>query len=868
MENEIKYKQVINNTNKKINRITFGEKNFRRHQYSKNLQQKYIAKNKEIKQYEKLIIENIKYIQIWWKTIFQIIKIQKNIRGFLFRSKLLENLDNKEIYADNLIRLMKAVKKILFGKFIFMSYCKNIKYFFSKWYEIIIKRKIIKNIILKFSSNNSQMYNSNNLYSLINLNNKSNKSRLNIKEFKNSSIKPIKYKKIDKNSSKKINLNNSTSTKNILLNKVKNDSMKSINLLNKQNNQSNGKLKINKIQNNKVRNTTEKQIDIYSKFNNTTNNFKINKSYVNNKNKKNRQNKKNKNLLFNDQYNKNENICNNIIMNNVNKSFKSTKTNTNTNVDDNYYENEKYIYDNYIPVCALKNIVLSNSKIYENQLNQKNSKRKKKIKKPIRNNSALNAKKLNITLKLKKYFHLWVKRTIIHLFLDMLHIINNIFKFNKKLWLFYLKKYFYLFKNKLKERNKLILSKYFNKYKNIIFKADIIKNIIKIHQNNEFGKRSNIKNIQYRNNDILNNNELYLNYYTDSTIKIPFNYHNIKKSSSEKILEKLNNSINNNINKNILIANSRGAIISKIIELPIKKIKSKNDLQKVMSHNNSMIEMEYDNFLKYQDNNSKIISKRINRSVIMERTKSNKKPKNKKTRYIFINNLTTQRNKLIMALNIIEQKRILQANKTISKFLNLWKNLSQNCKNSEIKENYKFLNIAAKNNENDAIIQYTLSNDVYQPESELGGTENVKKINLLKNNIYVKKTIANKNNSVMSKSDAKEYSIKNSNSMSKYIKEIYLKSNCKIEEKEIRFIPLIKTKRKLFIEEKDNFDKIINEVKNVKKYDNELIQKSKIEMIKYGFQNIKKSLRMIIRNNSADIINTNKISSESCYLTI
>ena len=194
--------------------------------------------------------------------------------------------------------------------------------------------------------------------------------------------------------------------------------------------------------------------------------------------------------------------------------------------------------------------------------------------------------------------------------------------------------------------------------------------------------------------------------------------------------------------------------------------------------------------------------------------------------------------------------------------------MSQNCKNSEIKENYKFLNIAAKNNENDAIIQYTLSNDVYQPESELGGTENVKKINLLKNNIYVKKTIASKNNSVMSKSDAKEYSIKNSNSMSKYIKEIYLKSNSKIEEKEIRFIPLIKTKRKLFIEERDNFDKVTNEVKNVKKYDNELIQKSKIEMIKFGFQNIKKSLRMIIRNNSADIINTNKFSSESCYLTI
>ena len=41
----------------------------------------------EIKNSEK-IIERIKYLQLWWKTIFQMIKIQKYIRGFLQRIKL------------------------------------------------------------------------------------------------------------------------------------------------------------------------------------------------------------------------------------------------------------------------------------------------------------------------------------------------------------------------------------------------------------------------------------------------------------------------------------------------------------------------------------------------------------------------------------------------------------------------------------------------------------------------------------------------------------------------------------------------------------------------------------------------------------
>ena len=40
--------------------------------------------------------KKIQLIQEWWKTMFKIIKLQKNIRGFLFRKKLMSNLEHQE----------------------------------------------------------------------------------------------------------------------------------------------------------------------------------------------------------------------------------------------------------------------------------------------------------------------------------------------------------------------------------------------------------------------------------------------------------------------------------------------------------------------------------------------------------------------------------------------------------------------------------------------------------------------------------------------------------------------------------------------------------------------------------------------------
>ena len=98
-------------------------------------------------------------MQLWWKTIFQIIKIQKYLRGFLYRIKLLKVLELKENIVYGVIRLEKIVKKHLYKNVILLikdKIAQKKKYYFNKWNDFIIKKNIIhklktfdKNIIIK-----------------------------------------------------------------------------------------------------------------------------------------------------------------------------------------------------------------------------------------------------------------------------------------------------------------------------------------------------------------------------------------------------------------------------------------------------------------------------------------------------------------------------------------------------------------------------------------------------------------------------------------------------------------------------------------------------------------------------------------------
>ena len=88
---------------KNLNNAVNNAKYIRRYQYSKNIAKKQIQQYKEQKKMEKEYSNKIKLIQIWWKTIFQIIKLQKYVRGYLYRNKFYKNNENKDKYFDKVV---------------------------------------------------------------------------------------------------------------------------------------------------------------------------------------------------------------------------------------------------------------------------------------------------------------------------------------------------------------------------------------------------------------------------------------------------------------------------------------------------------------------------------------------------------------------------------------------------------------------------------------------------------------------------------------------------------------------------------------------------------------------------------------------
>ena len=119
-----------------------------RFQHNINISRKHINNFNE-SLFEQNVLEKIKFIQLWWKTIFQIIKIQKYFRGFLYRQKLIEELDKEEIAVDNLLFLIKCYKKIVYNLFIFRlrKYKSGIKFYLFKWNEKVNKSNIVKKLI-------------------------------------------------------------------------------------------------------------------------------------------------------------------------------------------------------------------------------------------------------------------------------------------------------------------------------------------------------------------------------------------------------------------------------------------------------------------------------------------------------------------------------------------------------------------------------------------------------------------------------------------------------------------------------------------------------------------------------------------------
>lgn len=100
-----------------------------------------IKNNKRIDKINKIKTRKIVFIQQWWKMMFKIILIQKNVRGFLSRKLLIETLDTQGKFINDLFILKSSVEKII------------LRHFFSKLEHInknlsaeckILRKRILK----------------------------------------------------------------------------------------------------------------------------------------------------------------------------------------------------------------------------------------------------------------------------------------------------------------------------------------------------------------------------------------------------------------------------------------------------------------------------------------------------------------------------------------------------------------------------------------------------------------------------------------------------------------------------------------------------------------------------------------------------
>ena len=151
---------------------------------------------------EKNVVSKIKLIQLWWKKIYNIIKIQKNIRGFLFRNKLLENLEQEKILICKIFLLYKAIRKIV----IYTIFKKLKKFIYNRnnspKKENLIMKKLLKGTIKEKDITNITYINNYNTNFINNF--KLDKEKLNIKDFFaiNDNSNNYQNKKIAKNNVK------------------------------------------------------------------------------------------------------------------------------------------------------------------------------------------------------------------------------------------------------------------------------------------------------------------------------------------------------------------------------------------------------------------------------------------------------------------------------------------------------------------------------------------------------------------------------------------------------------------------------------------------------------------------------------------
>ena len=598
-----------------------------------------------------LCIEKVKSIQLWWKSINKIIKIQKNIRGFIFRNKLLDDLEKEEKIYSNIAALYKSIRKLI------------IIFVINKINKYSLNLKLKNNYYLKYNLNKNKK-----ILKTLNENdikNKYNKEKIIIKNFminynNNGKINNNIYKNKKRQNN---NIDNFKSLSNISFidnkirykNKINEEFFQKIKYLKRN---LRNKLLFNK----KIQNTTN-----FKDFNNFDSS--INCKY-NNKNRNNIT-KNNKNSLK------------------IKKNFKSRNLEPNKTYYSNFYRNlnkQTLTESNQIIYLTNKNSSQINNKKSNNNIVQTlESKKKTKsifncnnniiIDNPIseRNRTIKNNEFLLINKSLKK---------------------NNLKKTSRKKKDFTKIKnyYFSLWKEKTEKNNiiKYIINNYiYNNSKNTFINKKNINNII---------KEEKIANIKYFKEILLKKGlglliKKILNKCTLYKYFILFNYYTEKINIFQKLKNhlKFKSTQKNLINRLVDIQNrdkkNFPANIPKVNKYKNKKTNNKkNNINKLSLSYSSLASINkikilntfnIDNNLNKSNKNLQFPKIKINRPIF--NNFFNKTNKNKTDKILLNCNLAfdtillKQIKQLKIIVNLIELK--IKNKKTIKYYFNKWKDI-------------------------------------------------------------------------------------------------------------------------------------------------------------------------------------------------
>ena len=462
---KIKEKNKLKNDyeKKNLNNAVNNAKYIRRYQYSKNLTNKKIMEYKEMQVKEGILLSKIKYIQIWWKTIFLIIKIQKFIRGALYRSKLYKIIKKQEKCFESILNLEKRIKKIFWKKWFLKIIIKirpGIKYFFSKWRNMIFKRIILDSIITLKKINNEKI-------SKIDYNSDFDNNKIISKSY--SEITDEKEKT---NINKKLkNINNSliSSYKNIFVSK--NSSLPLINM--KNNNEKNLALGLETSSSSKIiyKNNSNYRLNevTFIHKNNKTNKIEFSVSQYNTNQIKTNNYHNPINLKYKSNYHKNTDILKN------QKTYKDDLTN---------FENKANTKKNY---TFNKNDFKQKNKFNIKSYN-KNKQPKEKKKRVYENKLYLYINKcqtietsnnnyIPLNKDLQEYSESNLNESQFNMLLD-----NSTFKDNPNVTIYNIEnnKNFNIFhnNNKENEEKKLTLKEYFIKWTKIYIRNKLIKKLL------------------------------------------------------------------------------------------------------------------------------------------------------------------------------------------------------------------------------------------------------------------------------------------------------------------------------------------------------------------------------------------------------